>query len=68
MPNLLAGENIYPEFLQEAATPTNLARAGLELLANGARRRQIRASLTRMLATLGGPGGSQRAARAVLDW
>jgi lipid-A-disaccharide synthase len=32
LPNILAGEQIVPEFLQKAATPENLSRAVCELL------------------------------------
>ena len=67
MPNLLAKDPVYPEFIQDDATPGNLARAGLDLLNNPARRRQTRATLQSMLASLGGPGASHRAASAVLD-
>lgn len=40
--NLVAGENVYPEFLQEAATPDNLAAALRPLLSETeTRRRQL---------------------------
>jgi lipid-A-disaccharide synthase len=42
LPNILAGEYLVPEFVQEKATPGNLAGALLELLHDGgAQRRQI---------------------------
>ncbi|HEY8068204.1 MAG TPA: lipid-A-disaccharide synthase [Burkholderiales bacterium] len=42
LPNILAGENLVPEFVQEKASPENLARALLDLLQDaGAQRRQI---------------------------
>ncbi len=42
LPNILAGENLVPEFVQDKATPGNLANALLELLQDaGARRRQV---------------------------
>ena len=65
MPNLLAGEAVFPEFVQDAATPENLARAANELLANDARRDEIRAKLPRVIAGLGSRGASRRAARAI---
>ena len=40
MPNLLANEEVYPEFIQNAATPENIARAALELLQNESRRQK----------------------------
>jgi len=42
LPNILAGEQLAPEFVQDNATPGNLANALLELLHDaGAQRRQI---------------------------
>ena len=42
LPNILAGELLVPEFLQDEATPGALANALLELLHDaGAQRRQI---------------------------
>ena len=38
MPNLLAGEEVFPEFIQNAATPENISRAALELLRNESQR------------------------------
>jgi lipid-A-disaccharide synthase len=66
MPNLLAGEPVFPEFIQNAATPENLARAALELLRDPARRENVRARLKQIIASLGGPGASRRAAEAIL--
>ncbi|MEK6244276.1 MAG: lipid-A-disaccharide synthase [Pseudomonadota bacterium] len=42
LPNILAGENLVPEFVQDKATPGNLANALLDLLHDaGAQRRQL---------------------------
>jgi len=67
MPNLLADETVYPEFIQHDATPENLARAALELLQDEARRTQIKAQLAKIIASLGEPGAAERAAAAVLS-
>jgi lipid-A-disaccharide synthase len=67
MPNLMAGEEVYPEFLQDAATPEAVARAALELLQNEARRQKMQSQLARIIASLGEPGASRRAAAAVLS-
>jgi len=66
MPNLLADEPVFPEFIQNAATPENLANAALELLRDPARREKVRARLKQVVASLGGPGASRRAAEAIL--
>ena len=67
MPNMLADEEIFPEFIQSAATPENLARAALELLQNESRRQQIKSQLAKIVSSLGEPGASQRAAAAILS-
>ncbi len=66
MPNLLAGEMVFPEFVQHEATPANLARAALEFLDQPERRTQVRAQLDRVIASLGGPGAATRAACAIV--
>jgi lipid-A-disaccharide synthase len=65
MPNLLANEEVYPEFLQTQLTAENLARAALDLLENEARRQKIKSQLARVVASLGEPGAPSRAADAV---
>ncbi len=67
MPNLLAGEPVYPEFIQNEATPENLSRAALDLLQDEAHRTQIKAQLAKIIASLGEPGATGRAAAAVLS-
>jgi lipid-A-disaccharide synthase len=65
MPNLLANEEIFPEFIQDAATPENLARAAVELLRDEKRRAKVKARLAEIVASLGGPGATRRAAQAI---
>ena len=67
MPNLLAGEPVYPEFIQNEATPENLSRAALELLENATHRAQIKAQLAKIISSLGEPGAASRAAEAILS-
>ncbi len=67
MPNLLANEEIFPEFVQGAATPGNIAGTALELLQNEPRRTQIKIWLAAIVSTLGEPGASTRAAAAILS-
>src|SRR5204863_1196293 len=45
MPNLLAGDMIYPELIQHAATPESLARAALDFLQNPSRTAATRLKL-----------------------
>jgi lipid-A-disaccharide synthase len=65
MPNLLADEEIFPEFIQDAATPENISSAAMKLLQDEPRRAQIKNRLSEMVAALGGPGAITRAAKAV---
>jgi lipid-A-disaccharide synthase len=67
MPNLMAKEEVFPEFIQDAATPENISRVALELLENESVRKRIKTKLAEVVAMLGGPGASQRAARAITD-
>jgi lipid-A-disaccharide synthase len=65
MPNILADEALYPEFIQHDATAENIAQAALGLLDDDARRDAIRAKLAKVVESLGGPGASRRAAQAI---
>jgi lipid-A-disaccharide synthase len=67
MPNLLAGETVFPEFIQAAATSENIAQEALALLSDEERRRNIQAKLAEVVASLGGGGASGRAARALIQ-
>jgi len=66
MPNLLAGEELFPEFIQSAANADNLAEASLRLLRDKAERTRILDGLDRVATRLGKPGAAPRAAQAVL--
>ena len=67
MPNLLADGEVYPEFIQTAAMPENIAGAALELLQNESRRLKIKSQLAKIISALGGPGATERAAMAILS-
>ena len=66
MPNLLAGEELFPEFIQSAANADNLAEASLRLLRDKGERTRILDGLDRVAAQLGESGAATRAAQAVL--
>ncbi len=67
MSNILAGEEIYPEFVQGDATPENISRAALELLQDEPRRTKIKSQLAKIVSSLGEPGAAGRAATAILS-
>ena len=66
MVNLIAGERIVPELIQEAFTPATVAGEAISMLTDGDRVTRIRAGLARVRERLGGPGASRRAAEAIL--
>jgi lipid-A-disaccharide synthase len=70
LPNLVLGENVYPEFIQEKCTPENLAGALAPLLADTPERAKQVAALARIPAALqvAGHSPSEAAAEIVLDY
>jgi lipid-A-disaccharide synthase len=66
MVNLIAGEKIVPELVQDAFTAEAVAREAIDILTNPARAARIRDGLAGVRAKLGGSGASRRAAEAIL--
>jgi lipid-A-disaccharide synthase len=66
MPNILANAALFPEFIQGEVTAGNMAREAIDLLSNEPRRNRIEQQLQRVIASLGPPGASQRAAHSIL--
>lgn len=66
MVNLIAGERIVPELIQNAFTPEAVANEAISMLTDPERARTIRAGLAGVRAKLGGPGASRRAAQAIV--
>lgn len=64
-PNLVGMKEIVPEFIQDEATPENLAKSAIELLQPEKRERTI-ADYQEMRRALGEPGACSRAARSIL--
>jgi lipid-A-disaccharide synthase len=67
MPNILANEEVFPEFVQGDATAENIARASLEFLNDAARRNWVKTRLREIVSSLGETGASRRAAEAILN-
>lgn len=70
LPNLIAGENFIPEFLQERATPSALANAMATLLCEPVARDRQASGFAQVRAQIIGAGAnpSARAAQIVLDY
>jgi lipid-A-disaccharide synthase len=67
MANLLAGERVFPELLQDDFTPERLAQEVLSLIQDPGRIKAVRRGLATVIRRLGGPGASARAARVALE-
>ena len=70
MVNILAGEEVVPEFVQHDATPEKMLRKALELVEDSPARAAMCEGLAHIRHILGGGGASENAAReirAVLD-
>lgn len=67
MVNLVAGEQVVEELIQEACTPDRVANAAIELLTDRERVEDMKAQLAIVREKLGGPGASQRAAAAIIE-
>jgi lipid-A-disaccharide synthase len=66
MVNLIAGEKIVPELVQDAFTPDAVAREAVSMLTDRERVARVRQGLARVRERLGGPGASRRAAEAIM--
>jgi lipid-A-disaccharide synthase len=64
--NVMASQEIVPEFIQDKLQAPALAQAALELLEHPARSEAMKQRVAQVVAMLGGPGASQRAAEAIL--
>jgi lipid-A-disaccharide synthase len=67
MANLVAGERIVPELIQDACTPEAVAAAAIAFFLDRDRWERTRARLAETRAKLGPPGSTARVAEAVLE-
>ena len=71
LPNIILGENVVPEYLQEECTPQNLSQALVPLMQNGeARHLQLQACarMDDVMQLAGGASPSEKAAAIVLQY
>ncbi len=67
MVNLVAGERVVEELIQDACTPDAVANETIDLLTNDERAAAMKEQLSMVRARLGGAGASARAAAAILE-
>ena len=65
--NIVAGEEVVPELLQEHVQVPRLVAEAESLLGSPDRVGRMREGLARAARNLGPPGGSERAAQAILE-
>lgn len=63
--NIVAGERVVPEFLNQQASPENIAREVLKVLKDPDKHASITNRLGQIRATLGAPGVMQRIAGSI---
>jgi len=67
MPNVLAGREIVPEFIQHEARPDTISKAVLKVMNDQAVRDAMILEFDGIIAKLGETGASAKAARVILD-
>jgi lipid-A-disaccharide synthase len=67
MPNVLAGREIVPEFIQHEARPDTISKAVLKLMNDQAARDAMISEFNAIIAKLGETGASAKAARVIID-
>ena len=67
MPNVLAGREIVPEFIQHEARPDTIAKAVRKLMNDQAARDAMVSEFDAIIDKLGETGASAKAARAIVD-
>lgn len=65
--NLVAGEQVIPELIQDDVTPDRLAQEAFEILEGGQKRENMIKKLGMVKKRLGRGGASERTARIVID-
>ena len=67
MPNLLAGKEVVPEFIQHEAKPDAIVNAVRSLMEDSPARDRMISDFEVTISKLGGTGASERAAQAILE-
>ena len=67
MPNLIAGRELFPELLQEKATPELVAANLQHLLADEEKQDEIYSGMAEVQNAMGEPGAAKRAAKLILQ-
>ncbi len=68
LPNILAGKEIVPEFLQNEATPQNIADTTLKILGDPQKYEKVKNDLAEIRASLGNRGAGERVADMMMGY
>jgi lipid-A-disaccharide synthase len=67
MPNLLAGKEVVPEFIQHEARPESIANAVRLLMEDANARDRMISDFASIIGKLGGGGASEKAAQTIIQ-
>ncbi|MCX7871905.1 MAG: lipid-A-disaccharide synthase [Verrucomicrobiae bacterium] len=67
MPNIIAGEEVYPEFIQSAATAENIAGAATRIINDKEQINAIKSKLDNVISMLGEPASTRRSAKIISE-
>ena len=67
LPNIIAGRQVVPELLQDAASPCNIAAEAVAILTDETLRRRIESDLEEVRRKLGASGAVDRVASLILE-
>jgi lipid-A-disaccharide synthase len=65
--NLVAGEEVAPELIQENVRPDIIAEKALAILCDEVKKKEIKEKLAKITESLGGPGASKRTAQLAIE-
>jgi len=65
--NIVAGDMVVPELIQEQCTPQNIADRSLKILGDPREIERVKYQLTKVREKMGGRGASRRAAEVILE-
>jgi lipid-A-disaccharide synthase len=65
LPNLIAGKEIVPEFIQSNLSPQGIAKKSLEILSDSEKIKNMKEELNKAIKTLGSPDAGEKIAKEI---